>query len=125
MNKVLLSIGTNEDREANLALCHKLLDESFGEIHYSDTSVTIPYGNHYKNDFLNQLAIAYTDENKENVSLLLKSIEKQIGRKPKDKEKGIVKIDIDLIVWNDDILRPADISLSYIADLLPSLEGHP
>jgi 2-amino-4-hydroxy-6-hydroxymethyldihydropteridine diphosphokinase len=124
MNKVLLSIGTNVDREVNLAVCHKLLEESFGEIHYSNTSVTIPYGNHYKNDFLNQLAIVYTDKDKEYVSLLLKSIEKQIGRNPKDKENGIVKIDIDLIIWNDDILKPTDISRSYITELLPSLEEH-
>jgi 2-amino-4-hydroxy-6-hydroxymethyldihydropteridine diphosphokinase len=123
MNKVLLSIGSNEDREANIALCHKLLDESFEEIHYSGISITSPYGTHYKNDFLNQLAITYTHKEKEEISLLLKSIEKRMGRKKEDKKKGVVKIDIDLISWNEDILRPAEISRSYIADLLPELEG--
>ena len=123
MNKALLSIGTNEDKEINLDLCHQLLDNFFEQISYSDTSVTTPYGISYKNDFLNQLAIIYTDRKKEEVYKHLKSIEKQIGRTPLDKEKGIVKIDIDLVIWNNEILNPADISRSYIADLLPTLPG--
>lgn len=122
MNKALLSIGTNEDKELNLDLCHQLLDNSFEQISYSDTSITTPYGNSYKNDFLNQLAIIYTDQKREDVYKLLKSIEIQIGRNPSDKEKGIVKIDIDLVIWNDEILKPADISRSYITDLLSSLQ---
>lgn len=122
MNKALLSIGTNEDKEINLDLCHQLLDNFFEQISYSDTSITTPYGNSYKNDFLNQLAIIYTDRKKEEVYKYLKSIEKQIGRSPLDKEKGIVKIDIDLVIWNDEILKPADISRSYITDLLSSLQ---
>ncbi len=122
MNKALLCIGTNEDTETNLRLCHQLLNSSFGEISYSDTSVTTPYGAHYKNDFLNQLAVIYTDQDKEGVRLKLKSIERQMGRESHDKEKGIVKIDIDLVIWNDEVLKPADVSRKYIVDLLPSLE---
>jgi 2-amino-4-hydroxy-6-hydroxymethyldihydropteridine diphosphokinase len=123
MNKVLLSIGPNADRETNLALCHRLLEESFEEINYSGTSVTSPYGVHYKNDFLNQLAIAYTHKNKKEMYLLLKSIENEMGREKADKEKGVVKIDIDLVIWNNNILKPTEISRSYIAGLLPDLQG--
>lgn len=122
MNKVLLSIGTNEDREANLALCHKYLNSLFENIIYSKTSITIPYGNSYKNDFLNQLAVVYTDKGKKDISLLLKSLERKMGRENADKEKGIVKIDVDIIAWNEEIVKPSDISRSYIADLLPSLQ---
>jgi len=123
MNKALLSIGTNEDRENNLLLCHRLLDGLFTDISYSKTSVTVPYGTSYKNDFLNQLAVVYTEKGKEEVSLILKSLEKEIGRNKEDKQKGVVKIDVDIIIWNDEVLKPADISRSYIADLLPSLHG--
>lgn len=122
MNKVLLSIGTNEDREANLALCHKYLDSLFKDIVYSKTSITVPYGHSYKNDFLNQLAVTYTDRDKEDVYLLLKSLEKEMGRNDTDKEKGIVKIDVDIVIWNEEVVKPSDISRSYIADLLPSLQ---
>jgi len=121
MNKALLSIGTNEEREKNLSLCHRFLDKEFGDIHYSKTSVTSPYGTTYKKDFLNQLALIYTEKEREEVAFLLKNAEKEIGRKAADKNKGIVKIDIDLVIWNDEVLKPADISRDYIADLLPGL----
>lgn len=122
MNKALLSIGTNEDRDRNLDLCHQLLEKQFLAITYSKTSMTVPYGNSYKSDFLNQLAFIYTDKEKDEVVSLLKSIEKEIGRSNGDKEKGIVKIDVDLIVWNEEVVKPTDISRSYVSDLLPSLE---
>ena len=121
MNKALISLGTNEDREVNLALCHQLLNNIFPEIHYSETSLTSPYGKTYINDFLNQLAVFYTDKEKEEIHDLLKSIEEQIGRHPSDKENGIIKIDIDLVIWNDAILKPNDIKRSYVANLLPTL----
>ena len=121
MNKALLSIGTNEDKKVNLALCHQLLDNLFPEIHYSETSLTSPYGITYKDKFLNQLAILYTDKDKSEIYNILKSVEQEMGRTPSDKEKGIVKIDIDLVIWNDEVLKPADISRSYITDLLPTL----
>ncbi len=122
MNKALLSIGTNEDRESNLSLCHQFLNNIFTDISYSDTSVTMPYGTTYKNDFLNQLAVIYTDRDKDEVIRLLKSIEKDMGRNGVDKENGIVKIDIDLVIWNNNVLKPEDFTRSYIADLLASLD---
>lgn len=121
MNKALLSIGTNEDRETNLSVCHQYLNQLFGDIVYSKTSMTVPYGNLYKNDFLNQLALIYTDKDKQDVTDLLKSVEKKMGRIGADKEKGIVKIDVDIVIWNNEVIKPADISRSYIADLLPTL----
>lgn len=122
MNKALICIGTNEDTTVNLEKCRQLLNRIFNDIHYSAMSVTAPYGAIYKNDFLNQLAIVYTKENKPFVADTLKKIEKEIGRNNADKEKGIIKIDVDLVIWNEEVLKPSEISRSYIADLLPSLE---
>lgn len=122
MNKALLSIGTNTDREENLSLSHELLNSKFSEISYSKTSVTSPYGDNYKNDFLNQLAVIYTNMTKESVIELLKGIERKLGREASDKKNGIVKIDIDLVIWNDDILKPNEINRRYIADLLTDFE---
>lgn len=121
MNKALISIGTNVDREANLALCHELLNGIFPEVTYSNTSITTPYGNTCKDDFLNQLAFVYTSDAKEEIQKQLKSVEKRIGRTATDKVNGKVKIDIDLVIWNEEVLKPEDMERSYIADLLPSL----
>ncbi|MBK5719911.1 2-amino-4-hydroxy-6-hydroxymethyldihydropteridine diphosphokinase [Dysgonomonas sp. Marseille-P4677] len=122
MNKILLSIGTNENREASLVLCHQLLNNLFEEIHYSETSITKPYGVKYHNDFLNQLAIAYTEQDKEDIHAALKELEKKMGRKASDKESGIVVIDIDIVIWNQEIIKATDIERTYIKDLLPTLD---
>lgn len=121
MNEALISIGSNEDKEANLVLCRKLLHDYFTDITFSDTSITSPYGANYQNDFLNQLAIVNTEKQQEEVSKILKTLEKKMGRTPSDKKNGVVKIDIDLIIWNNEVIKPEDMPRSYIADLLPSL----
>ncbi len=118
MNEVILSIGSNENKETNLSLCHTMLNNLFGGISYSSTSISKPYGIHYKNDFLNQLARFHTTLDKEQIVATLKDIEVKMGRKAKDKAMGIVKIDIDLIIWNEEILRPNEMDRCYIKDLL-------
>ncbi len=121
MNTALLSIGTNENREENLSLCHRLLEKEFDYLYYSDTTLSSPYGSHYKEDFLNQLAIVQTEKEKDEVAAMLKNIERKIGRKSSDKKGGLVKIDIDLVIWNEELLKPVDMNRNYIKDLLPSL----
>lgn len=122
MNKLLISLGSNVDPETNMLLCRNLLNELFDYICFSETSVTTPYGENYKHNFLNQLAYATTEDARDQISLDLKSIEKKLGRHPEDKNNGIVKIDVDLIKWNDSILKKEEWERDYIALLLPSLD---
>lgn len=117
-------MGSNENSEGNMELCRGLLCEIFDTIYYSETSITTPFGEHYQNDFLNQLALAYTNQELEDVVCNLKLLEKQIGRNSEDKTKGVIKIDIDLIKWNDTVLKEEDWKRSYVADLLPSLHDN-
>lgn len=125
MNKGLISIGSNTDREANLTVCVQLLKEKFEQITFSETTETEPYGSNYKNNFVNQLAYIYTDKEKEEIISILKHIEADMGRTPADKKKGIVIIDVDLVIWNNEILRPEDIKRNYITELLPGFSDNP
>lgn len=116
-------MGSNDDRERNITFCKSLLENFFGEMFYSNTSVTTPYGQSYKQDFLNQLAVFYTDKTKTEIISMLKSMEKEIGRKDEDKSLGLVKIDIDLLRWNDEILKPEDMKRLYVTELLSTIGG--
>ena len=122
MNKGIICIGSNYNGEANLSRCRKLLESAFADIIYSSTCITAPYGTTYTSDFINQLAIIHTEKSKESVIELLKSYEKELGRNSEDKKKGLVKIDIDLIVWNEDILKPEDMKRRYVTELISELE---
>ena len=121
MNVALLSLGTNTNREYNMMLCCLLLSDVYPNLAYSGTSITKPYGKRYKYDFLNRLAILSTNQSQEEVKSTLKNIEKLIGRTDMDKESGLIKIDIDLVIWNNELLKPEDMKRSYIQDLLPTL----
>lgn len=121
MNTAVISIGSNEDSEKNVEYCKQLLDSIFTTIHYSDTSITKPYGTQYRHDFLNQLALTETEMDLSEVVKTLKLLEKKMGREVEDKNKGLVKIDIDLIKWNDTIVKEEDWQRNYVTDLLPSL----
>ena len=122
MNSLIIGIGSNESPESNMSFCRQLLSDMFDHIYFSDTSITIPYGEQYKNNFTNQLAFAYTNKTAKEVETCFKLLERQIGRKAIDKENGRIVIDIDLIKWNDTILRKEEWERDYISKLLPSLQ---
>lgn len=125
MNTLLISMGSNENSETNMALCRGLLSKLFESITYSETSVTEPFGEHYQNHFLNQLALIQTFKGRIEVENELKLLEKELGRTAEDKSNGLIKIDVDLIKWNDTILKEEDWQRNYVADLLPSIFEEP
>lgn len=121
MNQLILSLGSNTNSEINMIDCRKKLSELFSNIVFSKTSLTMPYGDKYTLNFLNQLALINTNLGQRDIETILKKIEVEMGRSSNDKEQGIVKIDIDLIKWNETFLRSSEWERSYIKDLLPSL----
>lgn len=52
----------------------------------------------------------------EEVSELVKGIERRLGRSSCSKARGVVEIDIDIVIWNDKVIRPADASRPYFSE---------
>ena len=46
--------------------------------------------------------------------LMFKELERRCGRIPEDKAQGVVKLDIDLLVFDNKILKPEDMEREYI-----------
>lgn len=121
MNVLILSIGSNINSDENMYLCEEILSHLFPNIIYSETIETDPYGSIYKNNFKNKLAFIKCTETLNSINLILKFVEKKIGRTKEEKDKGIVKIDIDIVKFNDEIIKPKDWERSYVQNLLESL----
>lgn len=51
-----------------------------------------------------------------------KLIEAEIGRTPGDKEQGRVEIDIDIVYFDSELLRPLDAARPYFLDGLKTLK---
>ena len=71
-------------------------------------------GNGYLSPFSNQLAQFETSLSAEDIRNILKQIEKENGRLPEDKQQGIVKLDIDLLKYDDSILKPKDMEKDFV-----------
>ena len=68
------------------------------------------------------MARFYTDADAEWVVKELKTIEREAGREHGDKKKEKVCLDIDLLVFDDRILRPEDLKREYVRKGLEELK---
>lgn len=118
LNEVIVCLGSNQDKEKNIELAGRLLGDYFVSIHFSDAVYTEPVGLNNSSPFLNQVAIAYTPEEPDSIIRTFKHIEELLGRVPEDKKRGRVPIDIDLLQWNDSVLKPEDLQRSYVRSSL-------
>ena len=122
MHKVLLSIGTNTQALFNLNRAKSVLLSYFPNIQFTVNIESEPYGENYKNWFLNTLGYFESDLSKDELISYFKNIEKSMGRSNDDKAEGKVIIDIDLLKWNNEILKPDDFERNYVRELLPLVD---
>lgn len=121
LNKVILCLGSNRDKERNIELADQLLRDHFVSIYFSEAVYTEPMDMRDPSLFLNQVATAFTSEEPDQLIDLFKQIEKKLGRTPEDKQNENILIDIDLLQWNDRVLKPHDLQRPYIQSALRSL----
>ena len=122
MHKIVLGIGTNTDARFNMKQATDYLLYYFPNIKFTNTIETEPHGAVFTTPFINALAYFETDLSKDEIHLRLKAIEKNMGRLPSHKEEGVIIIDIDLIKWNNELLKPDDFKRDYIQQLLREME---
>jgi len=120
-NKLLLSLGSNRSPELNIASACSRLEALFPDIFFSEAVYTSPVDCPCTEPFLNCLACATTVCTLEEVYAMLKDLEEEAGRTPEGKHQGIVPLDIDILQWNEQILKPADMKRDYVREALRSL----
>ena len=118
MNRYLLSLGSNENKAENMSKCRDFLRKLYSDILFSRMIDTKAFGDAFTKDFYNQLAIIDSEDQIDEICFQLKDIEKEIGRQSGDKSKGIVKIDLDIIAINNEIVKKDDFDRPYLKGLL-------
>lgn len=109
-----LCLGSNEQAVNNLAFAREALTRNYPDIRFSTEVETIPIGLNNPALFRNQVACFQTDQTIDEVKLHLKAIEQQAGRKEEDKLHEIVRLDIDLLQADNQVLKPKDMQHTYI-----------
>ncbi|MGM9812106.1 MAG: 2-amino-4-hydroxy-6-hydroxymethyldihydropteridine diphosphokinase [Muribaculaceae bacterium] len=114
-NAVVLSIGSNSvDREAQMTNCIAWL-RGIATLSKLSSVYDSPASNGKDPDYLNAVAEITTTLTHPELNKLLKDYERQCGRTPQSKSLGSIPIDIDIVMWNGEVLRPKDFAQYYFA----------
>lgn len=116
LNRIILCLGSNRDKERNIARAAGRLGVCFTSFRTSEPVCTEAVDCPGAAPFLNQIAVAYTPLHPDEIKPVLKQIEGDLHRSPSDKQCGSIPIDIDLLQWNDQILKPGDMARWYVRD---------
>ena len=122
MHTCLLCLGSNIDPSYRLSAARSALLSHFPHIRFSEEMITEAIGSGFLSPFHNQMASLKTSLPAEQVRAILKSIEQGQGRLPKDKAQGIVKLDIDLLMYDDIVLKPKDMEREFVMEGMKSLD---
>ena len=114
LHTCLLCLGSNLDGAIRLSAARSALRSHFPDIRFSQELVTEAIGSGFLSPFHNQVARFETPQDAESIRTLLKSIEQAQGRLPEDKAQGIVKLDIDLLMIDDQVLKPKDMEREFV-----------
>ena len=117
----ILCLGSNFYRIAHMAYAQRELKKHFPTIRFSEEMETEAIGSRFLSPFSNQVASFETTLSSEKVRAILKQIERDLGRLPEEKSQGVIRIDIDLLMYDDCVLKPADLERDFVVEGLKSL----
>ena len=113
MNSIVITIGSNSrDRQWQVEHAIEWLNKFL-----SSTRVSSIYNseadNHRDPDYLNAVLAGECKLDFESIQKKVKEYESVCGRTPASKLEGNVPMDLDIIIWNDEIIRPDDYKKEY------------
>lgn len=110
---VVIGIGSNTaDAPERVAKAMEWLDRTFGITSRSSIYST-PAERGASGTYFNAVAVITSGLTHAELNSLLKGYEFANGRTPAAKAAHIVTIDLDIVIYGQTILRPADISANY------------
>ena len=113
MNFVVFSLGSNSDnKELMMQACVDWMREVLNDVKVSQIYETKAL-NGIDNDYMNAVLSGYTNEEYDDIVRSMKRYEIQSGRTKESKLKGVIPIDVDVVMWNDKIMRNNDYIQSY------------
>ena len=113
MNKVVLSLGSNSSNcQEMMGNCIEWLSTIVTNLKISHSYFTEALNGKDK-DYINAVAegCVYVDYDK--LKQQVKQYELSMGRTPESKKQGIIPIDIDIVIWNEEIINETDYNQSY------------
>ncbi len=123
MNRAILSLAANTpDKQEQMRLAIEELRAISSTLLASTVYETEPVGNKNQPRYLNAVAVIEIEMEYEVLHSRLKELERLHGRTPESKTQGTIPLDIDIVMWNSEILRPRDWEQDYFTIGLNQLQ---
>lgn len=117
MHSVIISIGSNTpDKWERVSRALQWLSEWTMSGRKSTIYSSLPEGScaeKIRYTYANAVYAALTPHPREVIEEMLKNYEVENGRTPQMKQFGIVPVDLDLVYFDEELLRPVEITRSY------------
>ena len=120
-HECLICLGSNKDADIHLKVAQNALMHLFQKVAFGNRVITKAEGPILQPDYVNLAARIVTSVSCDEVKKSLKQIEIDNGRTPEDKQMGSVPLDIDLLTYDSEVLRPEDLEKNYVKQALKSL----
>lgn len=122
MNKALISLASNDkDKQQIVSNMEETLSHHVTVIRQTPVYLTTAVGSALQLEYANALMLVETEEDYESLRHRFKTYERQAGRTALSKLQGIVPLDIDIVSWNDVIIKQKDLQYEYMKEGLSML----
>lgn len=115
MNHALISLAANDEKkETTIAHALRLIESYCVILNQTPVYRSKAAGESQQPSYANALLQVETDQEYEELRRRFKSLEHDAGRTPASKERGIIPLDIDIISWNETLLKNKDMEYDYM-----------
>ncbi len=126
VNEVIIGVGSNIDPEININQAKEVIAQIHKLKKVSSFIETEPIGCKNQDNFLNGAFLIETEMDKLTLKSWLKKLEKKLGRIKSENKNGPRTIDLDIIVWNGEVVESEvyerEFLINSINELLPKLK---
>ena len=121
MHHVIISMATNRFQKKNLSKARRCLEEILFDVHFTAEYWTEPVNTERKDTYLNQLAEGHTPLDEAELNEKLKATEVHFGRTQAKRSLGIVPIDLDILLYDQQRRHLRDWDRPYLQQLIGEL----
>ena len=126
MNRAVIGLGSNIHPEENIRRAKEAIAGEFTLIKSSSFVETEPVGFKEQDRFLNGALLVETESDASSLKSWLKELESKLGRVNTDNRYGPRTIDLDILVWNGEVVDEEVYEREFlrksIKELLPDLD---
>jgi 2-amino-4-hydroxy-6-hydroxymethyldihydropteridine diphosphokinase len=121
MNQAAISAGSNINPNVNVKKAKAILEKDLRVVAASELIVTKPIGFTDQADFVNAVFVVETELDQPSLAAYLKTVEDRLGRVRTENKFGPRTIDLDVVVFNNEIVDHDVYERDYLKNLLVSV----